>query len=58
MPCPRCSGLMVNDWFQDLLDDTGEIDFYGTRCVMCGEILDPVILMNRMTLTVGSSLVH
>ena len=56
MQCPRCGGLMVIDRFQDLLDDTGEIRFYGIRCILCGETLDPVILMNRMT--VGSSLVH
>ena len=56
MKCPRCAGLMVVDRFQDLLDGTGEIHFYGIRCILCGEILDPVILMNRMI--EGSSLVH
>lgn len=47
MDCPRCGGLMVTDWFQDLRDETGEIAFYGLRCVICGEILDPKIVMNR-----------
>lgn len=56
MECPRCSGLMVVDQFTDLLDGTGQIDFYGLRCLMCGEVLDPMILMNRAT--VGLSLIH
>ena len=36
--CPRCSGLMVAEWCQDLSDYTAQ------RCVQCGEIIDPVIL--------------
>jgi hypothetical protein len=39
--CPRCSGLMVSEWYQDLSDYTAQ------RCVQCGEIVDPVILQNR-----------
>ncbi len=56
MECPRCSGLMVVDRFQDLLDDTGKIDFYGLRCLICGEILDPMILTHRGVLE--TSTVH
>ena len=47
MRCPRCKGLMVDDWFQDLHDDTGHRYFKGMRCLTCGEVLDPVILHNR-----------
>lgn len=47
MLCPRCKGLMVVDRCYDLLDDTGHVAFYGLRCVICGEILDPMILENR-----------
>ena len=47
MRCPRCKGIMVKERFQDLLDDTGQIHFYGWRCLVCGEILDPVIVTNR-----------
>jgi len=47
MWCPRCNGLMVSDRFQDLKDSTGQFHFYGTRCLVCGEILDPTILENR-----------
>jgi uncharacterized Zn finger protein len=39
--CPRCSGLMVAEWCQDLSDHTAQ------RCVQCGEVIDPVILQNR-----------
>ncbi|NOT23529.1 MAG: hypothetical protein HOP22_12510 [Nitrospiraceae bacterium] len=39
--CPRCSGLMVAEWYEDLSDYTAQ------RCVQCGEIVDPVILRNR-----------
>ena len=47
MDCPRCGGFMINDQFLDFMDDTGEIEFWGFHCVICGEILDPVILSNR-----------
>ena len=39
--CPRCSGLMVDEWGQDLSDHRAQ------RCVQCGEMIDPVILSNR-----------
>jgi hypothetical protein len=42
--CPRCSGLMVAEWCEDLSDHTAQ------RCVQCGEVIDPVILHNRGTL--------
>jgi hypothetical protein len=38
---------MVYEVFEDLQDDTGRINFDGWRCVMCGEIVDPIILSNR-----------
>ena len=42
--CPRCSGLMVREWFYDF---QGDMPFQGARCVMCGEILDSLILEHR-----------
>ena len=56
MQCPRCNGLMVLERFDDIRDDTGQIHFDGLRCLLCGEIVDPMILTNRMT--AGSLLVH
>lgn len=49
MECPRCNGVMVRDVFEDLKDDTGSLYFRGWRCLICGEILDPVIEYNRGT---------
>jgi hypothetical protein len=39
--CPRCGGLMVAEWCEDLSD------YRAQRCVQCGEVIDPVILRNR-----------
>ncbi|HSL06324.1 MAG TPA: hypothetical protein VK901_22645 [Nitrospiraceae bacterium] len=45
--CARCGGLMVIDFYMDLLFCIGETEFAAQRCVQCGEIVDPVILRNR-----------
>ena len=45
--CQRCGGLMVGEFCMDLLNGTGELEFLASRCVQCGEVVDPVILMNR-----------
>lgn len=45
--CIRCGGLMVTDFYMDLLFCIGETEFAAQRCVQCGEIVDPVILRNR-----------
>ena len=45
--CDRCGGLMVTDFYMDLLFCIGETEFAAKRCVQCGEIVDPVILRNR-----------
>ncbi|MCX5724026.1 MAG: hypothetical protein NTX84_05835 [Nitrospirae bacterium] len=47
--CSRCGGLMVGDCCMDLLNSTGELEFAASRCVQCGEVVDPVILSNRRT---------
>lgn len=47
MNCPRCTGNMVTEVFEDMKDDTGRICFHGYRCLICGEILDSVIMANR-----------
>ena len=44
MHCSRCTGLMIRD---DLQDETGLDRFVAWRCLICGEVLDPVILENR-----------
>jgi hypothetical protein len=45
MECPRCGGLMVEEPFIDMLDTN--VDFLGSRCLICGEIVDAGIRENR-----------
>ncbi len=42
MKCDRCNGSMVCEHFY-----TEEGEFLGWRCIICGEIIDQVILQNR-----------
>jgi uncharacterized C2H2 Zn-finger protein len=42
MKCPRCGSVMVYEIFYG---PNG--NFWGWRCIFCGEILDDVILENR-----------
>ncbi|MBH0196126.1 MAG: hypothetical protein HP494_11160 [Nitrospira sp.] len=45
--CARCGGLMVNEFFMEVLDSIGELKSPAKRCVQCGEVVDFVILVNR-----------
>ncbi|CAI4029954.1 hypothetical protein DNFV4_00374 [Nitrospira tepida] len=47
--CVRCGGLLVIDHCTDLMDGTGRLEFTALRCVQCGDVIDPVILRNRVT---------
>ncbi len=42
MKCHRCGGIMVYEKFYGISEE-----FFGWRCVFCGEIVDQVILENR-----------
>jgi hypothetical protein len=44
MCCKRCHGMMVLD---RALDEIGRAEVRVWRCVACGEIIDPQILVNR-----------
>jgi hypothetical protein len=46
MNCPRCNGYMMQDDFLDI-EETGQCRFVAWRCLICGEVLDPVILKHR-----------
>jgi hypothetical protein len=46
MTCLRCEGLMIPDWYHDLLE-TGQSNFMGWHCMNCGAVVDPVIVANR-----------
>jgi len=41
--CQRCNGLMAFSKFY-----AQHSYFFGWRCVSCGDVLDPVILLNRL----------
>lgn len=49
--CPRCQGLMQKVHCSDLDDDTGQYGFWALGCVQCGEVIDPIILRNRVAST-------
>jgi len=42
--CHRCGGRMIFEKFYDVSNI-----FFGWHCVICGEILDPVILLHRLS---------
>ncbi len=42
--CQRCGGRMIVEKFYDVNNV-----FLGWHCVICGEILDPVILLHRLS---------
>ncbi len=45
--CRRCGGLMVSEFCLDVFNSAGELDVMASRCVLCGDVVDPVILQNR-----------
>jgi len=44
MTCQRCGGRMIFEKFYDVSSV-----FFGWHCVICGEILDAVILLHRLS---------
>lgn len=48
MTCTRCKGLMVVDDLVDLQESCLPMWMRGLRCVSCGNIVDPLIMRNRM----------
>ena len=49
--CLRCSGAMIYDRFYGAREQ-----FWGWKCVICGEIVDPVILENRQLMRSGQGI--
>jgi len=43
MKCSKCNGSMSYENFWGLSEE-----FFGWRCISCGEIVDQVILENRL----------
>jgi len=48
MKCLRCNSIMIYDKFYGLQEY-----FWGWKCVICGEIVDQVILENRQWVRMG-----
>ncbi len=48
MKCIRCNSVMIFDKFYGLCEY-----FWGWKCVICGEIVDQVILENRELIRMG-----
>ena len=46
--CLRCKGAMIYEIFCGAREQ-----FWGWKCVTCGEIVAPVILENRQLMTAG-----
>ena len=47
MKCSRCSGLMVEERFYGVDQQILATMHRGWRCVICGQVIDDVILENR-----------
>lgn len=46
--CLRCGGLMVAEVWSELSGSKHELEYPGRRCVLYGDIVDAVILRNRL----------
>lgn len=47
MTCERCDGLMVSERICDLQGMSSDLCVNGYRCLLCGNLVDTVILDNR-----------
>lgn len=48
MSCHRCQGLIVEDYFYDMEEAFGHLWIRGWRCLICGDVSDPLINRRRM----------
>lgn len=46
--CDRCQGLMCPVFLHDRDSGIGQDNCRGLRCLVCGEIIDELILRNRL----------
>jgi hypothetical protein len=49
--CLRCRGAVIYDKFYGPHEQ-----FWGCKCLICGEIVDPVILENRQLMKAGQGI--
>jgi len=48
MNCGRCSGMMEHIYLFDCNNETGQPFIEAWQCLNCGEIVDGLILQNRV----------
>ncbi len=46
--CERCGGRMTFEWFAGKAGLIGCWRYRGWRCICCGEVIDSLILINRI----------
>ncbi|WP_213044152.1 hypothetical protein [Nitrospira defluvii] len=47
MTCERCNGLMVREQICDLQGRSSSLCVDGYRCLLCGDLVDALILEHR-----------
>ena len=47
MTCDRCNGLMVSERVYDFEGMNSDLCVDGYRCLLCGNLVDTVIIENR-----------
>jgi hypothetical protein len=47
MKCSRCNGFMVVEDCLDTKGEPGQLWIRALRCVMCGNLIDPIIHRHR-----------
>lgn len=55
MTCRKCGGIVVTEKFLCTSRDSLGWDYLGTRCLCCGKIEDPVILVHQSKKDAASS---
>ncbi len=50
--CQRCGGLMFGSYY------LGEEQLFSRSCVQCGEVIDVLILLNRLGLTLDDDEIY
>lgn len=51
MTCERCNGLMVREQICDLQGRSSSLCVDGYRCLLCGDLVDALILEHRKRTT-------
>lgn len=54
MTCERCNGLMVREQICDLEGRNSSLCVDGYRCLLCGDLVDALILANRKRSTASA----